>query len=407
MAWPSCLFRVFRGSASLFRVIRVIRGSSVWRYWPLSRLTAGRKTFRRDNFWKIARSEVDSGPDKRKILHGSKRNARTPVAARPLFILPCRANWFDKAFLFNTLFQAMTVGFDLQGHRGARGLRPENTLAAFEAALDCGVTSIETDVRGTKDGVIVLYHDCRLTPSLCRPVGMADTVAPLPTSTIGELPLAELRRWIVDRNPIPADFPDQVAAAPQLGASFAKRRGMHAYAIPTLAELFAFIDAYAGAEGASSGKTPAQRASAARVILDLEVKRLPFFEDEAAARRTEDALLETVRTASWVGRCRIRSFDHRAVARLLRAEPQLIGGVLVAGTAPLQPAGLAIATGAALYCPDYRFLDGEQVRAVHEAGRRVVPWTPNDPEEWRRLLAWGVDGITTDYPDRLAQFLKV
>ena len=61
--------------------------------------------------------------------------------------------------------------------------------------------------------------------------------------------------------------------------------------------------------------------------------------------------------------------------------------------------------GAQAYCPELDFLDEWQVRQIHEAGFRVVPWTVNDPEDWQKLLDWEVDGITTDFPDRLAQFL--
>jgi len=67
---------------------------------------------------------------------------------------------------------------------------------------------------------------------------------------------------------------------------------------------------------------------------------------------------------------------------------------------------VALLAGARVYCPDVDFLDELQVRQVHELGVRVVPWTVNDPEDWRRLLDWGVDGITTDFPDRLAALLR-
>jgi glycerophosphoryl diester phosphodiesterase len=80
--------------------------------------------------------------------------------------------------------------------------------------------------------------------------------------------------------------------------------------------------------------------------------------------------------------------------------------VLVTGTAPVCPAALAQSAKAQVYCPDVDFVDEELVRAAHEGGIRVVPWTVNDPADWQRLLSWGVDGITTDYPDRLAAWLQ-
>ena len=66
---------------------------------------------------------------------------------------------------------------------------------------------------------------------------------------------------------------------------------------------------------------------------------------------------------------------------------------------------LVRAADAQVYGPDFHFLDEEQVRQCHAAGVRVLPWTVNDPADWERLAAWGVDGITTDYPNRLAAWL--
>jgi glycerophosphoryl diester phosphodiesterase len=80
--------------------------------------------------------------------------------------------------------------------------------------------------------------------------------------------------------------------------------------------------------------------------------------------------------------------------------------VLIAGTAPADVASLLDAALGKVYCPDFRFLDETLVRQAHAAGIRVLPWTVNDPAEWHRLLEWGVDGITTDFPDRLAEFLR-
>jgi glycerophosphoryl diester phosphodiesterase len=87
-------------------------------------------------------------------------------------------------------------------------------------------------------------------------------------------------------------------------------------------------------------------------------------------------------------------------------EPRIRTAVLVAGTAPASVAEVAWAAGAQIYCPELEFLDEAQVAALRADGIQVWPWTVNDPADWQRLLAWGVDGITTDYPDRLLKFLR-
>ena len=113
--------------------------------------------------------------------------------------------------------------FHLQGHRGARGVHPENTLPSFEAAFDAGVSSIETDLHLTRDGVVVLHHNEMLDDS--------------PGTLIRHIALADLRRQRADRNSDPLRFPHQKPLITPLAARFAERHGLHPYGIPTLAEL--------------------------------------------------------------------------------------------------------------------------------------------------------------------------
>jgi glycerophosphoryl diester phosphodiesterase len=221
-----------------------------------------------------------------------------------------------------------------------------------------------------------------------------------------------LRRYRADRNPDPVRFPTQDAAVTPLARLFAQEHGLDPYGVPTLADLFHFAAAYAGEPGQRAGKTEAQRARLGRLRFDLELKRVPFHPEAVndgftgqALGLLEQRLLEAVRAAGVVDRTAVRSFDHRCVRLLVRTEPRVAGSVLVAHTAPSDPAGLARAAGARTYCPSYESLDQDLVRRTREAGVRVVPWTVNDPGHWQRLLDWGVDGLTTDYPDRLAAFL--
>ncbi|HTU21162.1 MAG TPA: glycerophosphodiester phosphodiesterase family protein [Gemmataceae bacterium] len=305
----------------------------------------------------------------------------------------------------------MSIRFNLQGHRGARALHPENTLPSFEAALDAGVCSIETDVHLTGDGVAVLCHD----PILCDPpctllrLGSAASAAPPMLSCLS---LADLRGYRADGNPDPRRFPDQSAAVTPLAAWFAQQHGLHPYGIPTLAELLQFTAAYAGEPGMRAGKSQQQRKRAETVGFDLELKRVPFHPETINDRYDgtmpgllEEAIVEAVRRAGVVARTTVRSFDHRCVRMLRQMEPGLTGAVLVAETALIAPAELVERADAQIYCPTYLFLDAAIVRQVRKAGARVLPWTVNEPEHWRRLLDWGVDGITTDVPDRLARYL--
>jgi glycerophosphoryl diester phosphodiesterase len=322
--------------------------------------------------------------------------------------------WLEqRIFTSNSMMRPSVASFDLQGHRGARGLKPENTLPAFEVAFDLGATSIETDVHLTRDGVPVLLHDPTISARLCRV--LPGSMAPDPASQplVSTLSLTQLRGYRADRNPDPGRFAHQDATVTPVAQLFAERAGMDAYALPTLSDLFGFAQAYAGELGAAAGKTGMQRQRAGQVQFDVELKRVPFYPqwigdpfDGRAPGLLEERVVQQVREADMVDRTRVRSFDHRAVWAVRQLEPRLTTAVLIAETAPVAPAQLACQAGALIYCPDFRFLDLAQVHQLQVEGIRVLPWTVNEAADWLRLLDWGVDGITTDYPDQLAALLS-
>lgn len=301
----------------------------------------------------------------------------------------------------------MSRTFDLQGHRGARGQKPENTFPSFEAALDSGVTSVETDLHLTRDGMIVLSHDPFVPGRLCHPQSAGDKLL------IGTLTLEQLRGYRADRNPEPERFPEQEAGVTPLACLFATQHGIDPYTLPTLLDLFAFAAAYAGDLGAAAGKMESQRAKARGVQFDLELKRVPAhpeyigddFDGDSPAL-LEKRVVETVAYAGIVERTRVRSFDHRCVRATGQLLPSLRTGVLVGSMAPIDPIALARAAQATMYCPSAYFLDERLIRQLHEAGVGVLPWTVNDPADLMKLLDWGVDGVTTDFPERFAQILR-
>lgn len=307
----------------------------------------------------------------------------------------------------------MARTFEVQGHRGARGLQPENTLPSFEAALDCGVTSIETDLHLTRDGVPVIFHDAVISHRLCRMVDARYGPAPTLLPRLAELEYAQLRSYAADVNPSPSRFPEQCSEPTPLAQAFAEEQGIHPYALPALGHLFAFAAAYAGSMGARFAKSEAQREAARRVCFDLELKRVPFRPenigdayDGTKAALLEERVLAAIDTAGVRTRTRIRSFDHRCVRRFLDRAPDIEGVVLIAGTAPVQPVELAQTAGVRIYCPEFEFLDRDTVETLHRAEVRVLPWTVNEEADWARLLDWGVDGMTTDFPDRLSAFVQ-
>src|SRR5436305_275601 len=117
--------------------------------------------------------------------------------------------------------------FHIQGHRGARGLAPENTLPSFERAFDAGVSSVETDVFLSADGVPVLVHDPAIACTL-----------------VSRLTASELRQRVVDGNPDPVRFPAQSAEVTAAASAFCGERGRQPFGVPSLSHLFEFANYY-------------------------------------------------------------------------------------------------------------------------------------------------------------------
>jgi glycerophosphoryl diester phosphodiesterase len=263
---------------------------------------------------------------------------------------------------------------EIHGHRGARAVRPENTMAAFACAAAVGADVLEMDVVVTRDGVPVVHHDLELDPLKCR---MRDG-RPAPAGrALRSMTLAEVRALDCGATPHP-DFPRQVAVP---GAG-----------IPTLAEVLRW----------TAGR-PVDAAGPLR--LNIEAKSLPDRPDLAPDPATFARLLvDAIRAAGLVDRATLQSFDHRILPEVARLEPRLGRAALIADLPP-DPVAAARAAGATVLSPRFDALAPEHVRAAHAAGLRVVPWTVNEPAAWARAIEAGVDGIITDDPEGLRAFL--
>jgi glycerophosphoryl diester phosphodiesterase len=286
-------------------------------------------------------------------------------------------------------------GFDIEGHRGARGLAPENTLAAFERALAIGVTTIETDIAITRDDVLVIAHDPHLNPDLVRGPDGAWLAAKGPA--IRSLSYAELQRYELGRiNPASAYAKQFPAQQPADGQRF-----------PTLDQAFAL--------GAGNA-----------VRFNLETKITPGSGSDTADPAVFARLLvAAIRAAGMTHRVTVQSFDWRTLAEVNRRAPELPTACLTiesegmdtvarkSGQPSAWHAGLDLAqhggslprlvkaAGCRTWSMFWRNLTPEAVAEAHALELTVVPWTVNDPGDMARLVDWKVDGIITDYPDRL------
>ena len=294
---------------------------------------------------------------------------------------------------------ALPAGFDAQGHRGARGLRPENTLPAFETALDLGVTTLELDLHFTSDGVVVVWHDPILDKAKCRlpddaGADVPDPRNPLRRIFISQQPLSVIQAYRCDLNPEPDRFPEQQSSTMPLAGDD--------YRIITLAELFDFVERYA----ASDLKSDAQRANAAAVQFNIETKREAAHPEYIADGFTgadagpfELAILDLVRARGLTERVIIQSFDHRSLRAIRAIDGDIrLAALTIGGEAKLK---VYAAYGFDVWSPTQRDLSAELVAAAQEEGLAVIPYTVNEPADMVRLIDWGVDGMISDRPDLL------
>ncbi|MFL6936961.1 MAG: glycerophosphodiester phosphodiesterase [Xanthobacteraceae bacterium] len=292
--------------------------------------------------------------------------------------------------------------FDLQGHRGARGLAPENTLPAFALALSIGVTTLELDVAMTKDGILVGHHDEWLNSDIARgPDGrFLGTRGP----AIHSLTLDEVKRYDVGR------------IKPRTGyaAEFPEQRPIDGTRIPTLEEVFTLV----------------QRANADHIRFNIETKITPTSGADAPAPDVfAAAVARAITGAGLTRRASVQSFDWRTLVVLQRIAPEIErvcltdeqpgGDTIERGKPGPSPwtAGLDVddfggstprlvaAAGCPAWSPNFADLTPDKVAEARSLGIKVIPWTVNARADMERVIDLGVDGIISDYPDRLRAVL--
>ena len=258
------------------------------------------------------------------------------------------------------LSMSNTHAIDVQGHRGARGLLPENTLPSFQRALELGVDTLELDCGVTKDGVVVVHHDRRLNPDITR--GPDGKWIASPGPTIRSLTFAELQQYDVGRI--------------RPGSSYAKRfphqQPVDGTRIPRLSDVLKLKSRF-----------------------NIETKISPDHPDETAGA-DEFAKLVIGEIKQAKARATVQSFDFRTLRVVEREAPEIPTAYLTEGRdAPPQ--------AARIWSPNYRDLDPAKIKGLKA---KIVAWTVNEPADIARVLDLGLEGIISDYPDRVLAELK-
>src|SRR5262245_40652262 len=262
--------------------------------------------------------------------------------------------------------------FDLEGHRGTRGLRPENTLAAFGKALQIGVTTLELDTGVTRDGVVVVSHERRISPLECQ--------GPWVGSLIRDLTYAQIQQpdGGVRHPPDPATDPFVGTQEPVPGTH-----------MPKLAQVFELANRY----GAND------------VQFDIETKIDPTVDDTVDPKTFTQKVLGVIQQYGMTQRSVLQSFDWR---RLVEAKQQLpsLKTLALAQAPTIFPgtpwtAGVSISAdawssgslaqavksiGASVVSARFQDITDNLIAAAHQRGLKIVPWTVDDAPTMASLI---------------------
>ena len=300
--------------------------------------------------------------------------------------------------LLLALLASPLAALELHGHRGARGLAPENTLPGFAAALAIGVDVLELDLALSADGVVVVSHDPLLDPAITR--GPDNRWLPATGPAIRRMRYPDLTLYDVGR----------VDPDSELARRFPGQQAVDGTHIPRLVDVFELV----------------RRVGADRVRFNIELKTRPVADPAQPplalfARR----VVETLREAGMSDRVLVQGFDWRALAEVRGIAPDVPLACLTAqqswmdnvqrgqpGASPWT-AGLDVdrhagsvprlvaAFGCAVWSPYWREVDADSLAQARTAGLRVVVWTVNERDDIDAMIDLGVDGIISDYPDRV------
>ncbi len=289
------------------------------------------------------------------------------------------------ALSLSVLLSVKAQTFDVQGHRGARGLMPENTLPAFLEALAQGVTTLELDVVISKDSAVVVSHEPHISALICKapngdvPLGEAQEDHNEKTRNIYRMTYAEVKTYDCGTLAHPR-FPHQ--------------EKINTYK-PLLSEVFREVEQYIKDHGRKE------------VNYNIELKSSPKGDGVHHPGPGEFSELVHDLVGQYIpyNRLIIQSFDFRVLRYWHEKYPDIRLAALVENRKGIDTHMEELGFVPDIYSPYYRLLNRKKIRILKERGTKVIPWTVNRKRRMQRLKRSGVDGLITDYPDR-AKFLR-
>jgi glycerophosphoryl diester phosphodiesterase len=267
--------------------------------------------------------------------------------------------------------------FDLQGHRGARGVRPENSIPGFILALDSGVTTIELDLAISKDKQVVVSHEPWMSASIClKPDGTQISAQDEKSFNLYEMDYEQIQKFDCGSKGN-AKFPEQVKM-PTVK--------------PMLKDVIIAVEHHIRNYGLYE------------VDYNIEIKSSPSGDNKLhpTPEVFSDLVYNLIDQYLPLERVVIQSFDFRVLKYWHQKYPDIRLAALVENTKSIDANLRSLGFNPSVYSPYFKLLTKEAVDHLHGLAIRVIPWTVNDVDDMRKMLQWKVDGFITDYPDRAA-----
>ncbi len=293
-----------------------------------------------------------------------------------VLLLGCKTNSIKSS-------QTLSLNFDIEGHRGCRGLMPENTMAAFIKAVELGVTTLEMDVVISKDGQVVVSHEPFFNHEIStKPNGGFVKEDEEKSLNIYQMNYVEIERFDVGLKPHPRFSNQQKIAAVK----------------PLLKDVIDTIEAYI------------QQHHLKPVYYNIETKSKASTDNifHPAPKAFVDILMQVIFAKGIEKRTIIQSFDIRTLQYLHTKHPTIQTAYLFEGVSlsSLENRLETLGFTPTIYSPAYQLVNKSVVEKCHSKGIKVIPWTVNDLQQMQQQINLGVDGLITDYPNLAIQLKK-
>lgn len=264
---------------------------------------------------------------------------------------------------------------DIQGHRGCRGLLPENSLPAFQKAIELGVNTLELDLAISKDKLVVVSHEPFISRTYCLDsLGNEIQEEDDKKYNLYQMTYEQIKTFDCGSKKHPR-FPDQDQ--------------LKIYK-PLLSEVITLADSLNS-----------------NIRYNIEIKAQPSYDGIFTPNPEEfvNLVLEVVKKYGILSRCNLQSFDVRILNEIKKQNNEIEIALLVDGSESIQEKLKELDFKPEIISPTFKLLNAVTVEKYQNQGYEIIPWTVNTPEDMRVMIDYGVDGIITDFPDRLIELL--